>query len=141
MVESNRPYQPIQSNISGHNTVMNGVLWGAGSSALAGAAYSAANEYALKGDLAKMGKLDSHIPSLIQSYRGAEKAMRGYDNIQNHTTAEKGVMGQKSPLTKMMYNSTFAHGWGANARRVGVMAAIGAVMGGLHNASDGVVGR
>lgn len=140
MVESNRPYQPIQSNKSS-SPILSGAMWGAGSSALFGAGYSAANNYLLTGNLENMGKIDSHIPEFAKSYREAEKTMRGYDKLQNHATTEKGVISQKSPLTRMAYNSTFAHTAGGNARRVGVMAAIGAVMGGLHGASDGVVGR
>lgn len=143
MMESNRPYQPIASNLSnnGGSGVMSGMMWGAGSGAVMGGAYSAANNYLLKGDINKMGSFDRHIPDFVRSYRSTEQMMAKYDNFNNLETAGKSLVKQNSPLTRMLYNSTFGHSAGANARRIGVMAAVGAVMGGLNRASDGVVGR
>ena len=139
MLDSNRTLNPVHSS-SESNGFVNGMIWGGVKGAGIGSAYSAVNQYMLTGDLKKMGKLDGHIPLAAEFWRESEKGMRGYDKIVNHQSVDEGLLKQKSPLAKMAYNSTFGHGMKGNLRRIGVSAAVGAVFGGLHTSSDGVIG-
>lgn len=139
MIESNRPINQVHR--SSDNGLMNGMMWGAVRGAGVAGAYSAANQYALKGDISKMGKYDSFIPKGVEHWRRGEQEARAtlLKNELNRN-GEKVAAKEANLISRTMYNTTFGHGMKGNARRVGVSAAIGAVMGGFHSSSDGIIG-
>lgn len=125
MMQSNQPYQRVSSQDQYSPSVAGGAAWGAGWGAATAGLHGLANQYMQTGDLEKMKKVDVYMPEVAKSMRASYEA----------------GMRSESRFIRWGTRAGMAHGWKANLMRVGAGAAISGVIGGLHNASDGVVGN
>lgn len=155
--ESNRPYNPQQSNRPIYNVISQdeidrlkrpskteGAMWGAAQAAVTPALYSAAlygvkkgSREAVSGFSEGLGDKFGKAQDFVNKFSGAKKTVISGANktIDKHVASESG-----KSFAKSAGNLAFGTGAKAVLGRIAIGASIGATQGALHNASNGIVG-